>query len=234
MSRGRSLSQCVEGLQHECRLSTSTSRGIDNREFLKYVLRRAQELIYEENWWPFLRAEKASSKKEMAAGQRYYDFPTGINRDRIQQVWVEVGTGQWVPIDQGVGPDQYNAFNSDGDARADPVERWDYHGTAQFEAWPMPASDGADVWFEAMIPLPAFSVDADLAALDDHIIILRAAAEILAGNNQKDANAKLQQSQDRIRRLLGNSGSNKRVVLGGAMPPGHKTTALRVSYVRDA
>lgn len=234
MARGVQLSQVVERLQHEVRSSTATSRGIDNREFLKHVIRRSQELIYEEHWWPFLKAEKASSMKEMAAGQRYYDFPEGINRDRIMAVWAQFGTSIWTPIDQGISPENYTAHDSDAGARADPVVRWDYHGLEQFEVWPMPASNGGDVWFEAMIPLPALTLESSELVLDDAVVYLRAAAEILAADGQKDAQAKLAQSESRIRKLLGNTGNKSRVVLGRAGEPvGRRGTALRVSYVRD-
>lgn len=235
MTRGLQLSQVVESLQHEIRSSTATSRGIDNREYLKHVLKRSQELIYDENWWPFLAAEKANARKTLAAGQRYYDFPTGINRDRIAQVWSQFGTSIWTPIDQGITPQQYTEFDSDSDARADPVLRWDWQGDDQFEVWPLPASNGGVIWFEAMVPLPALTQESSVLVLDDIAVYLRAAAEILAADGAKDAQAKLAQSESRIRRLLGGVSSKKRVVLGSACAPdgGRKSTALRVSYVRS-
>lgn len=233
MARGRQLSQVVEILQHEIRSSTSTSRGVDNREFLKEMVRRTQEVLYEDYVWPFLVAEKADSRKTLAAGQRYYDFPTAINRDRVIDVHSQFGASIWTTIEQGIGPEEYTAIDSDSDARADPALRWDFHGDEQFEVWPLPASNGGVIWFRAMLPLTALTSDADVVMLDDRAIALRAAAEILAADGQKDAQAKLTQAQQRVAKLLGNTSSKQRVVLGGGPgDSGRRQTALRVSYVR--
>jgi hypothetical protein len=235
MARGRQLSELIEQLQAEARLSTATSRGVDNREQLKQLLRRVQEFLYEEYFWPFLKAEKASSRKTLSAGQRYYDFPAGINAERIQKVWHEYGDGIWIPIERGIGPEQYNEKNSDNnDERSDPVIRWDFHGESQFEVWPLPASNGGEIWFEAMKPLSDMVAESDTADLDDRVIVLHAAAEVLAADGQKDAQAKLDQARRRILKLLGNSSAGKRVVMGGAeQPSGRKSVALRVAYVRE-
>jgi hypothetical protein len=234
MARGKQLSQVVESLENECRLSTATSRGIDNREFLKHVIRRMQELLYDSYDWPFLKAEKAVSRKTLAAGQRYYDFPAGISRDRIINVHNQFGTSIWVPIEQGITPEHYTAFDSDSGARADPVLHWDYHGASQFEVWPTPASSGGQIWFEALVPLPALTQESDALVLDDIVVYMHCAAEILASGNQKDAQAKLTQGQDRLRKLLGHVSSKKRIVLGGSSGGNDRKgkTALRVAYVR--
>jgi hypothetical protein len=234
VARGKQLSQVRESLQFEIRSSTSTSRGVDNIAYLNEVIRRTQELLYEEHWWPFLEAAKASSRKTLEEDQRYYDFPVAINRDRIKNVWTQVALGQWVPLEQGIGPEEYTAHDSDNDGNADPAQRWDWHGTEQFEVWPMPASDGGVVWFEALVPLTALTVDASIVMLDDRAIALRAAAEILAADEQKDAQAKLAQAQTRVNMLLGNVSRKGRVVLGGGGDcGGRRPTSLRVAYVRD-
>jgi hypothetical protein len=232
--RGKQLSQVREQLQSEIRSSTATSRGVDNLAYLNELIKRSQEVLYEEEWWPFLKAEKNVSRKTLAADQRYYDAPAGINRDRVKAVHHKYSASVWVPIDQGIGPEEYTAYDSDDGATADPALRWDWHGLSQFEVWPMPASDGGLIWFEAMIPLPQVNDDNDILVLDDRAIVLRAAAEILAADGHKDAQAKLSQAQTRVNMLMGNVSSKKRIVLGGDRSELQRgRIALRAVYARD-
>lgn len=233
MSRCRQLAELVEQLQFECRLSTATSRGVDNRDYLKGLIRRVQEWLYEDNWWPHLKAEKEDSKKVLAAGQRYYDFPAGINPDRIAKVWHEYGEGIWVPVEHGIGPEQYNERNSDADERSDPALRWDWHGDGQFEIWPIPASNGGQIWFEAQRPLNDMVSESDTADLDDRVIVLHAAAEILVSDGQKDAQTKLDLARQRLRKLLGSTSSKEKLVMGGGRRQESSGLKLRVAYVRN-
>jgi hypothetical protein len=232
MSRGSTLTTLVSQLQSEARLSTNTSRGIDKREELKALLARTQEVLYDEHPWPFLRAQKETARKTLAAGQRYYDFPSGVNEDRLLKVWNQYGTGIWTELRQGISPEEYTAFDSDQDQRADPVLRWDWYGTNQFEVWPIPASEGGSIWFDALVPLDPLVEESDQAVLDDRLIVLFAAAEVLAASGQKDAPAKLAMAQKRLRALLGNTSSKNRITLNGSNNRIERTgrVVLRVVY----
>jgi hypothetical protein len=232
MARGRQLQQVVESLQHEARLSTSTSRGVDNRAYLKHVIKRTQELLYLTYDWPFLRATKETSRKTLNAGQRYYDFPAGISQDRIIRVYRQYGSHIWEPLEQGITPENYTAYDSDADVRADPALRWEYYDQDQFEIWPIPSAE-SQVWFDALIPLPDLVQEEDIVVLDDVVVYLHAAAEILAADGQKDAQAKLTLGQDRLRRLLGSVSTKQRVVLGaGHSQPRDGHVRLRAVYAR--
>jgi hypothetical protein len=234
MARGTQLQRAIEMLQHECRLSTNTSRGLDNREYLKEIIRRTQEWLYDEYDWPFLRAKKDVSRKTVAAGQRYYDFPAGINPDAIERVWINYGD-VWAPIEHGITPQHYSEQDSDNDERADPVQRWDWYGEDQFEVWPLPASNGDTIWFEGFKPLSTLTAESDTLDLDDRLVVLYAAAEILAANNQKDAQAKLNLAQKRLLKLGGRVGNKSRIVLGGGSDDsGRRRTTLRAVYTRDS
>ena len=233
MARGTQLQHVVEMLQAECRLSTATSRGLDNRENLKELIRRTQTILYEENVWPFMKTKKEDARKTLAAGQRYYNFPTDVNPDRITKLWVQYGQNIWTPVEHGISPVNYTQRNSDNDQRADPALRWDWYGEDQFEIWPIPASDGSQLWFEAEKPCPEPVAESDTLFLDDRMIALYCAAEILAADNQKDAQAKLTLAQRRKAVLLGNVSNKQRVIFGWNQQGGQRrNTTLRAAYVQ--
>jgi len=228
MPRGTSLSLLTEMVQDESRTSSATSRGVDHRAYLQRLIKRVQQELYDDYDWPFMRITRDAAGKDMAAGQRYYDFPTALNPDRISRVWHQFG-GLWTPLDQGITPAEYNAYDSDADVRADPPQKWDWYGESQFEVWPLPASANGEVRFEGMKSLTLLSNDAATADLDDHLIVLFCAAEVLAPNNQKDASLKLQKAQRRLATLRGNLGTQKRVVFGARAENGkRRETTLRV------
>lgn len=205
MSRGTQLQTLTEMLQDECRLSSATSRGVDHRTYLQRLIKRVQEELYDEFDWPFmkLRLTSAEAGKSMEAGSRYYDFPTSLNPERITQAWHKNG-GIWVKLTRGIDPSHYSAMDPETDVRGDPVQRWDWYGEDQFEVWPLPASDDDEVRFEGRKKLTALSSEAATADLDDILIVLFCAAEVLAPNNQKDAEIKLQKAQRRLANLTMN------------------------------
>jgi len=78
----------------------------------------------------------------------------------------------------------------------------------------LPAS-AQTLYFEGIRDLPALTSDSDVAALDDQLIILYAAAEMLAKSKSANAGAVQQKAQDRYSRLKSNSKSGSaRIQLG--------------------
>jgi len=201
MARGDTLGELVEMLRAECRITTSVAQGQANENYLKQLIRRYYEQLYDDYDWPFMRILKANARKTMAAGSRYYDFPTNINVERIERLWYLDGS-QWVPLKRGIGPEQYSTHDSDGDERADPVLRWEIYSNTQFEVWPLPASAGT-VWVDGIKKKNELVADSDTCDLDGNMIVLYAAAEVLGATNQKDAQTKLQAAQGRRDQLRG-------------------------------
>lgn len=211
MARGTTLGELVRQLRAEIRHSTSSAVGVDELEGLKNLLQRTQAYLYQEYFWDFLRVREG---KVLNAGQRYYDFPTRTNLDRIIRVTTKWG-GNWKGVTRGISDEQFNEVDSDADSRLDPVMRWDILDTGsavQFEVWPVPATAGT-IRFVSMRPLNALIANADKADLDDRLIVLHAAAEMRQG--QKDGKAKADLAASYLFKLRRNASSGGSFKIGG-------------------
>ena len=219
MARGKTLAELVSDLKAETGESTLVSVGIGNLPAIQQKIRRTQETLYDEFDWPHL---KIFVSKTMTAGQRFYDLPTEINYERILNV------AHWyndlpTPIGRGIGFDHYSQYNSDADDRADPVLAWDVRWRStveQIEVWPIPATSGDTIQFEAIRKLRALTADADVADLDDRLIVLYAAADILARQGAKDAQRIAALALARFNKLKGLAqAGSPMVTLGGTSQP---------------
>src|SRR3990167_5644856 len=156
MARGTQLQQLVSDLRAEVGLSLKVSVGVDQEDRYKYILRRTQATLWSAHEWPFMQA---FFSKALPAGQRYYDMPTGLSDMRIIAAAIDDGGEEPLPVDQGVDFEQYIAYNSDEDERADPVLRWDFRRTSstttQIEVWPIPSTNNQTLWFKGQRDLPA-------------------------------------------------------------------------------
>lgn len=217
MARGTTLGDLITKLRISARYDPSPAQSQNMLPLFQQTIRDVQERLYDEFDWPHL---KVQSDKTLAAGQRYYDVPTNMNLERIIAVDTLFGA-LWEPVERGISLDNYNGCNSDTGQRRDPVERWDVRDTGtgvQVEIWPMPASDGGTVRFSGIRQLTALVANGDRADLDDQLIVLYAAAELLAGKGAADeAKLKLQQGADRKQLLQGRitETRSRGFVLGG-------------------
>lgn len=230
MSRNVTLNELTEQVRAECRLSTNTSRGLDDLSNIQQMIRRVQETLYDDFDWPFMRIAKTEATKTLAAGQRYYDFPTNMNMERAFSLWSN-SSSVWGKLEQGISLADYSAQDSDEDDRSDPALKWDIISETQFEIWPMPASNGGLVRFDGLKKLtPLIDVNAR-ADLDDRLIVLFVAAEILAANKQPDAQVKMENAQKRLNTLRGRLSSQKRLFMGGAGEDSRTGLRIRVPKV---
>lgn len=215
MARGKQLQQLVADLRVETGRSTSVALGVDEEQRLKTTLARVQEILYDDYDWPFLRVKPF---KSLAAGQQHYDMPAGLNLDRIEEVGVWYN-GKPFPVERGIGFAEYSAYDPFEDERSDPVLKWDIvdnGGDEQIEVWPLPASNDQRLQFIGIRNLNTFVSNTDTADLDDRLIVLFAAAEILANQKSEDAETKLRAAQDRYARLKGRiKGGARDAVMGG-------------------
>lgn len=223
MSRGVQLLQLVERFRAEVRESTQLSVGTDSLPHVKQLLRRTQEMLYADpqNDWSFLRM---FPKITISAGAYYYDAPADLNVDRIEKVCV-IYNGEPIPVERGIGFEQYADFDPENDERSSPIERWDLRWTGtktQIEVWPKPSENGMKLMFQCLRPLRPLVADTDVCDLDDILIYLFAAGEELSAKKSKDAELKLQLAQRHLNALraaaqaasptiqmgLGSSGNN--------------------------
>lgn len=198
MARGTQLLQLVEDLREEVGRATSVAVGNSDLPGLKQKLRRTQELLYDDYDWPFLR--QIFPAKYLLAGERYYDFPTGLNLERVESVelWY---SNMPRPIERGITAREYAIYNPEDDARSEPAMAWDVRWTGtkeQIEIWPLPVSNAQYLQFTGIRTLRPLIADSDVADLDDQVIVLFCAAEILARQGAKNAPMVLKLAQARL------------------------------------
>jgi hypothetical protein len=209
MARGTQLLKLVEMLREECNRATSVAVGNDDLPGLKNKLSRTQEVLYDEYDWPFLR--QVFPAKTLQAGERYYDFPVGLNLERIDDNDGPEGPGVviWyssipMPIRRGIGFPEYAIYNSDAGVRQEPALAWDVRWTGtreQIEIWPIPVSNTTTLQFSGIRKLRPLIADSDVADLDDQAIVLTAASEILARQGSASAPAIAGLALARLKRM---------------------------------
>jgi len=217
-------------LRAEVGKNTDPASGKAERTALEIKLRSVQETLYDDWDWPFMRVR---ADKAMAAGSRYYDFPTNINPERIEKVEYLWGT-QWRPVEAGVTMEHYSIYDSDSDARQDPVQRWDWIDTGsgeQVEVWPIPLSAGT-LRFTGFRNLNALIANSDTCDMDDLLIVLFAAASV--EKNTDDAAKLAGRANTRLWSLRGKNvkANSTPTVPGGGAARRVSPLAIRVSYVR--
>lgn len=195
-------------------------------------------LVSKDAW---LLPGKVRKEVALTAGTRLYTLPTGIDLQQLAQpAYVKFENYRfWTEF--GISQENYNALDPAQDMRGDPVLRWDIvddSGTKKLEVWPIPAS-AQTLIFEGRPALGALSSDSDTCLVDDLLLVLFTAAEILARQKQGDAAAKLAKANDRLNWLKGNRPSEfERFSLSGRgacrseKRPMVGTSEFSVSYIR--
>lgn len=196
--RRKQFMQLIADLRAELRKSSDPAVGVSDLPTLKQVLGRVYETLYDAHDWPHLR--QMFPKIELHAGQRYYDFPEDTDYDKVERVVVWQNNSPF-PATRGIDFEEYAQFDSNDDVRADPVSRWDVRYTStreQMEVWPIPASAGYSIQFKGKLKFKPLVNDSDLCLLDDQLVVLHAAAELLPAAKQADAQIKLAAANSRL------------------------------------
>lgn len=215
MARGTTLGQLVTMLREECGHATSAALGQNTLPRMKRVLQRTQEFLWGDHAWPHLRVYR---EETLQAGQRYYTFPSDLAFDRVENVHIR-WDDTWQPVCYGIELDHYNAQDPELDDRDDPVLRWQAHEDGQFEVWPLPATNGLRLRFEGIKKLSKFVDDSDRADLDDNLLVLFAASEILAKQKGGDAQGKARLAGRLYTQLKGQQSKTTMFVMGGGRDP---------------
>ncbi len=229
MARKTQLQQLVAQLRAETGRSQAVAVGTSELDNLKEQLRRTQEQLYDDYDWPFLTVERSVP---LQAGQRFYDFPEDLNYDRLNVVKFKYNN-VYTDLDRGITFDEYSIYDSNANQRSSPALKWDVRNTGtieQLEIWPVP-NDAGSVHFFGTKKLSPLIDDADRADLDDRLIVLFLAAEILARQKSPDAKNKLDLANTRLLKLRGNSQSASKPVqigLGGKTRNSHSGKTVLV------
>jgi len=230
MPRGTSLTELLTMLRAEAGHSTNVAVGVDNVPALMQKLVRAQTMLYDEYDWPFLRE---TFQVPLQQNTRYYDLPTSsttnskLNMERIEEVAINY-SGRPVPIDRGIDFVQYAQYNSDEAQTASPCRCWDIKSTRdsstatntttdQIEVWPIPTDNTQILSFRGIRQLRPLVNPSDVCDLDDILIVLTAAAEILARAKLADADEVKKAASARLAQMkIRTKGASRDINLAGS------------------
>lgn len=219
MARGTQLISLVTMLRAELRRSVNPSVGVEDLYELKQVLNRNYQTLWWAHDWPHLC--RFFAPIALAAGQQFYDMPTGLGYERIKAAAVRF-SGQYQAVTRGISFPQY-AISDPADANtSDPILNWDVrfgNGVSeQIEVWPVPASNLQALRFFGYATDPKLVNDADLCLIDDNLLVLTCAAEILTGTKSADATLKGQLAQSLLAMITARTATRSPPVRIGQSP----------------
>jgi hypothetical protein len=231
MARGTQFLSLITMLRSELGRSDNVAIGVADIPELKQKLNRVYEQAYADYDWPHLNVHHTAIP--MLAGERYYDVPTTLDFDRVEEVYVWLD-GRARPLKRGITVEDYNAFSSPDDERSSQIMKWDirFTGTTeQVEVWPMPSADDTQtLQFVGMQKFARLVNNSDTCKLDDSLIVLLAAAAV---SKDKDEQQKfLGQANERLVTLKANARSGERDIrlnLGAEEPDPYKGVTITVS-----
>jgi hypothetical protein len=203
MALNQTLGQLISDVRAEAGHSLQANLGVAMRDVIINILQRQQRRLWEDYDWPFLRVKE---NVVAAATQRYYDIPPNLTVERLELVEFNYAQ-QWQKMFYGIGGRELNTYDSDNGVTGWPLEHWDTYGDDQFEVWPVPANNGSlsplegVVRFTGIRNLRPLVAESDVADLDDTLLVLFTAAEILAREKSADAALKLQMAEKHYTRL---------------------------------
>lgn len=231
MARGKQLLSLIAQLRAETGRTQNVAVGVDEVENLKVILQRTQELLYEEYEWPHLRVQRTIA---LSAGQRYYDLPADLNFDRIQDVKLKYNN-VYTDVERGILFDDYSIYDSNAGTpdRSFPVLKWDIRNTGsseQLEIWPI-TSQSSTLYLFGTKKLNDLIQESDTADLDDRLIVLFAAAEILSRQKSNDAKNKLSQAERRLAMLRKNSQADSKMIQVGLGNRGRSSFSGKTTIV---
>lgn len=226
MAKNVSLSQLRDKLRAEIGASANPAMGTNAHHAMNLLLERTQERLWSDFDWPFMSIDRDI---QLTNGQRYYAFPSDISFERIICVSVKY-SNTWRPIEYGIGVNDYNYIDSDIGSTQSPALKWNHYEENMIEIWPIPADSDMIVRFCGIKNLRPLIADTDICNLDDKLIVLFAAAEMLAHTKSADAPAKMALANAHYLRLRGlaskgemvqygkGKNENRQGMIGGKMP----------------
>lgn len=229
MARGTSLLELRDMLRAEVGASSNVAMGVNTVEQYNSLLSRVQKRLWTDHEWPWAVVNR---DEPLLTNQHIYSFPTDLDFDRITNTWVKYNN-IWHPLEYGIGPAQYNTFDTDRSLGTTPTVRWQHHEDDQFEVWPIPKADGQIIRFRGVKKLAPLVADTDKAELDDVLLVLFAASEILSRSQSTDATIKMAQATSHYNKIKGLALKNDRFIYGGGSYEGERLRIIGGRFVRD-
>jgi hypothetical protein len=226
MARNITLQVLLDDLRAEAGHSVQANLGQATETMMLTLLNRVQRRLWEDFSWPFLHTKKDIV---MQAGQRYYNVPAGMTLERIETAEFKWGN-RWDKVRYGIEHGHYNQWDSDSDTRSWPILRYEAYGdvAGQLEVWPVPSQNGTastgegTLRFSGVKNLNPLNAKTDTADLDDQLLVLFSAAELLARQKSADAQMKMGQAQSHYLRVKGRLSKGEPIVFGNEDPDTYK------------
>lgn len=217
MMRGRMLSELISDLRDELRRANNAAASPDDIPSLRRTINRVMQSVWLSHDWPHLRTDFPAIN--LVAGQRFYDYPAGLDPDRVEIVRV-FWSGTYTPVERGITRDDYNAHDPEQNDRSSPVLKWDIRFTGvkeQIEVWPLPDGAAQKLHLRGTYACPTLVNDSDVCPLDSGVVLLFAAIELLP-KDSPDREIKSSQVAERLRLLKAraNGGAERVWTNGGA------------------
>lgn len=230
MARGANLSTLEQLVRAEARYNTSAAAGINSSDNIRTTIARTYENLWRQHDWPHLVTWHTIT---LAIGQYLYDCPAGVQVDRLldreSYVYYPSLSKRYPVFAQEIGYAQYNTLDpAETSGRTDPIQLWAIRPDDKIEVWPAPATAGT-LYLRGVRNVAPLVEDADVAELDDRLISLFAAAELLG----EKGIPKLRQAQSLLVTLRGSLSKRRAFDMRGTaehtrQPAGH----VEVIYTR--
>jgi hypothetical protein len=215
VARNTQLITLLDMLRSEARLSSNPAHNLSVVDSQVLMIQRLHDWLVEDYDWPHLRVDVIIPLQE---GQRFYEIPEEIDIERLEAVSI-LCDGRFKPLSPNITDAHLSIHNSELEHQDYPPEAFKDRGTGLFEIWPISDRDGTAEEGKLRLTGIKKSVrlikDTDRSLVDDRLLILYAAAEVLAASGAKDTGYKLEQARKRYEALKGNASKIKKFTLGG-------------------
>lgn len=209
MARNQTLGSILDLFRSEAKLSLNPAHHAQQRDSQVARLKRINQQLWSEFEWPLLRIWRDYPLQQ---AQRYYDVSADFDLTRIEKIEVRFG-GRWCTLERGVNARHYAAVDSDLGEESWPVAAWQIREDEQIEFWPIANTNGTLSTLEGYFrvygiqQLPAFNDADDRTPIDDIVLAMMAASEVLIGRGEEGAVREGQQkaalAETRRMRLIG-------------------------------
>lgn len=171
----RTLGDIRSNIQSRLGFGMAGQSGVVNSALIDSMVRSAQEQLYVQFDWNEL---KAVDERLTGSDQKFYDYPSDCNIERITGMWVIWG-GRHIPLIEGIDSND-RSFNPGGV----PAK---YERRDQYELWPVPSSNEYTIRTEYIKTLSPLNVDSDRTSLPSELVFLHALSNAKQHYRQPDA-----------------------------------------------
>lgn len=197
------LGQLVTMVRSEAGHSLAASQGINSLDTLKYLIKRTEKQLYMAHSWPELETWYPVT---LGSGQSFFAYPANVAYDRIKDIYCAVSQSETpTRLEFGLDPQDFPT-DSAQTAKGRPV-RWQGNESG-VTVFPVP-SETTYVRVVARKPLNDLVADGDVCTLDDTLIVMFVAAELLTRAKAADAERKQREAERYLLKLLGDKVSRK-------------------------